>query len=361
MEICRITLTNFRVYRELELELNPGLNFIQGDNGQGKTALLEAIYCLATSRSFRTSHESDLLHWGESMAWVRGELLTLDQRPRQLALSWQSRRGKLSKDLSRQGQKVERLADFLGELPLALFVPDDLSLVQGGPAERRRYLDLILCKLYPSAVECLGRYQKVLASRNALLKRIPPPSSDELSPWSQLLAPLGAELVERRGRMLDALGELVSQVHEELVGRAESIQLVYRPHFGGSGSEFLSEIERRERDDLRRGSTQVGPHRDDFDLLVGGVDMRQFGSQGQCRTLALALRLAQARFFQAVTGESAVVLLDDCFSELDGGRQARLLRVLTGYAQVAVTSATPIDVPVEASFYHVEGGRVACR
>ena len=361
MHIQRISLANFRVYPELDFELPASLNFFQGENGQGKTALLEAIYSLATSRSFRTSREQELLRWGETTAWVRGQLLTVQGSSRELALSW-VQRGKLQKELSRQGQKVERLADFLGELPLALFTPEDLHLVQGGPGERRRYLDLILCKLYPAAVDCLSRFQKVLAARNALLRRHPSPSPAELEPWNLLLAPLAAELLERRTRLLVELSAVVSRTHEELAGTKSQVQLLYRPRFAGESQDFLGELERRQREELRRGTTLVGPHRDDFELRVEGVDMRQFASQGQCRSLALALRLAQASYFQTVTGEPAVVLLDDCLSELDPGRQGRLLRLLCGYSQVLVTSATPIVLPAglseQVQFYRVEGGRV---
>jgi DNA replication and repair protein RecF len=361
VQIRRISLANFRLYPELELELQPALNFFEGENGQGKTALLEAIYCLATSRSFRTSHEQELVRWGESTAWVRGELCTAQGSARELALSW-SQRPKWRKELSRQGQKVEKLADFLGELPLALFVPEDLNLVQGGPAERRRYLDLILCKLYPAAVDCLGRFQKVLAARNALLKRNPPPPPSELEPWNLLLAPLAADLVERRTALLADLTAYVDRTHQELADRSVRLELLYRPKFVGSSEEFFTELERREREDLRRGTTSVGPHRDDFELRLEGVDMRQFGSQGQCRSLALALRLAQASYLQAVSGEPAVVLLDDCLSELDPGRQERLLRLLCGFSQVAVTSATPVQLRAglgdQAQFYRVEGGQV---
>jgi DNA replication and repair protein RecF len=362
MQIRRISLANFRLYPELELELQPALNFFQGENGQGKTALLEAIYCLATSRSFRTPREQELLRWGESTAWVRGELSTAQGSARELALSW-SQRPKWRKELSRQGQTVEKLADFLGELPLALFVPEDLNLIQGGPTERRRYLDLILCKLYPAAVDCLSRFQRVLAARNALLKRNPPPAGRELEPWNLLLAPLAAEWVERRERLLAELTPFVEQTHRNLAGQDQALELLYHPKFRGSGEEFLGQLESRQSDDLRRGFTTVGPHRDDFELRLEGVDMRQFGSQGQCRSLALALRLAQASYLQAIGGEPAVVLLDDCLSELDPGRQERLLRLLCGFSQVAVTSATPVALQrglgQQAEFYRVEGGRVS--
>ncbi|CAN0470006.1 unnamed protein product, partial [Phaeothamnion confervicola] len=212
----------------------------------------------------------------------------------------EGRKARLNKELARQGQKVDRLADFLGELPLALFVPEDLALVQGSPSERRRYLDLILCKMYPAAVDCLARYQKVLASRNILLKRRPLPGNDELEPYDQLLAPLASELVDRRRQLLATLAQFVHFSHDRLAGEVGELALVYRPQFEGSPDEFLQALAGRRGDELRRGTTLIGPHRDDFEIRVNGVDMRQFGSQGQCRTLALALRLAQASFFQEV-------------------------------------------------------------
>lgn len=256
------------------------------------------------------------------------------------------------------GQPVRKLADFLGELPLALFTPEDLQLVWGPPAERRRYLDLLLCKLYPAYLGALTRYQRCLKERSALLRR-PDLRAPELEPWDDILVTLGAELTARRERLCDPLAGAVRTLYHELSGEPADLSLRYRPSGSADPQAFAESLRSRRAEELRMKACLVGPHRDELALGLGGREVRRFGSQGQRRTLALALRLAQARLLGEIGGESALVLLDDCFSELDPDRQRRLLGALRGVPQVFITTATPLELEVPCTVFAVQAGTLA--
>jgi DNA replication and repair protein RecF len=395
--LARLQICQFRVYRELDLDLQPGLTVLFGDNGQGKTALLEAIYCLATSRSFRTTQERDLVLHGQTLAWVRATLKVDknswkqsawsggDGNPEQqelfnpperesvgdhhLALSWDVRRSKVEKQLAYRDRPVQRLSEFLGALPAALFTPEDLNLVCGGPSERRRYLDLLLCKTDPSAVECLGRFQRLLASRNKLIRRFPIPTRAEFEVFEMLLAEEAARLVRLRLEALIEIQPLLQEFHAQLAGDASILSLGYRVRGfskekpdeqspSPTKEQYLERYEGQREHEIQRGQTLFGPHRDELDITFQGSPLRQFGSQGQCRTVALALRLAQAAYFQKHLRQPTVLLLDDCLSELDPSRQQRLLDQLTKFPQVLVTTASPIAIQADQTWIRVRSGEV---
>lgn len=360
MILERLELSLFRNYEALALDVPPGLNLMVGENAQGKTSLLEAVYLLGTSRSFRAAHDAELVRWGGESSRVHARLRRDDGVPRDLDIRWsRAERGRLSREVLRNRLPVRRLSDFLGEVPLALFVPGDLALVQGGPEARRRYLDLLLCKLYPAYLGALARMQQVLRQRNELLRRKPAPSTADLEPWDRQLAATAAVVSARRGAAVAELGREADALFRHLSDAPAELSLEYRPCGPGSEEEFLAVLAARRREELARGTSLLGPHRDDLELLLEGRSLRRFGSQGQQRSAALALRLAEARFLGAVSGEGALVLLDDCFSELDPGRRARLLEILREWRQVFVTTtALPETPPAGASVLEVVAGRV---
>ncbi|MBX3169160.1 MAG: DNA replication/repair protein RecF [Candidatus Eremiobacteraeota bacterium] len=351
MRISALRLQDFRNYTFQEVELGAGLHVFEGRNAQGKTALLEAVYLGATARSFRTSKEADLIRWGQPDGGLHLAMERDSGRPRQLTMRWQAQ--PLQRHILLQNQPVRRLADFLSELPLALFTPDDLELVQGGPEMRRGYLDLLLCKLYPAYLEALGRYQKVLRQKGALLRA--QSSRAELESWDQLLVQFGSQLMQFRAEICRQLEPRLTSLYAEFSGETCILRLVYRPCVE---HDFGETLRRAHQEEWRRRTCLVGPHRDEVQLSLGEALVRRFGSQGQRRTLALAMRLAQAEMLLEIGKERPVVLLDDCFSELDPGRQARLLRWLEGASQVLITTATPLDLSPEHRLYRVEEGRV---
>ncbi len=337
-------LRDFRNYVCQEVALGPGLHVFEGRNAQGKTALLEAIYLAATGRSFRTHRDDDLIGWGRAEASLAIELRRDSGKLRYLRMHW-PRQGKRSIHL--QDVCIRRLADFLQELPLTLFTPDDLELVQGGPQLRRAYLDLLLCKLSSVYLENLGRYQKALKQKMALLKEKLPDGA-QLDIWDSLLQQLGQPLQAARSQLVEQLGPLVSSLYAQLSGESRAIEVTYQ----------ASPLAPRRQEELRLRTCLSGPQRDELALHMDEHLLRRFGSQGQRRTLALALRLAQAEVLWQRSGERPVVLLDDCFSELDPQRQGRLLAWLEGVSQVLITTATPLQLLPGHRNYVVENGQV---
>lgn len=242
---------------------------------------------------------------------------------------------------------------------MALFVPGDLELVQGGPQGRRRYLDLLLCKMSPAYLASLARLQAVLRQRNQLLRRRPGPSAGELAPWDRQLAAAAAVLVPRREALVRELAGAVAQCFLRLSADGSDLGLTYRPSGPGTEIEFLVALAELRKEELGRGTSLVGPHRDDLELRLDGRSLRRFGSQGQQRSAALALRLGEARVLTESSGEGALVLLDDCFSELDPGRRHRLLELLVGSRQVFLTATSlPDPAPPGATVLRVAAGRI---
>lgn len=353
MKVCLIRLEDFRNYSFQEVSLQSGVHVFEGGNAQGKTALLEAVYLGGTARSFRTHREADLIRWGCSQGGLHLDLERDSGKQRQLSLRWSGQ--PLQRTIRLQDQVVRKLSEFLRELPLALFTPDDLDLVQGGPEMRRGYLDLLLCKLYPQYLESLGRYHKVIRQKSALLKA-GPARSVELDSWDALVVKFGGVVVEFREQLCAQLGPLIRRLYAELSGEALELLLEYQPNC--RAEELAQALARFRGEELRRASCLVGPHRDELELSLGSALVRRFGSQGQRRTLALAMRLAQAEIFLEIGKERPVVLLDDCFSELDPQRQARLLDWSSRASQVLITTATPLQMTQSHTHYRVYQGQV---
>lgn len=351
MHFTRLELENFRLYEKLALDLPAGLNVLFGANAQGKTAFLEALYLLATSRSFRTTSELELIRWEQPVARIGSKLERDSGRERRLDFAWQRQGQKAQREVRLMGQPVKKLSEFLGEVLLTLFVPGDLSLVQGGPQERRRYLDLTLCKLYPTYLASLSAYQKVVKQRNELLKR--GPRAPELEPWDLLLVQHGQQLMTRRQDLVDDLDGRFDRLYRQLSGEELPLSLRYAPNTG----DFASDLERRRPEELRLRTSLTGPHRDELQVRLGERSLRRFGSQGQQRTAVLALRLAEAEVLTERSGESAMVMLDDCLSELDPGRQERLLSNLSAYRQVFLTTAVPVS-GLPGTLWRVDQGRI---
>ncbi len=351
MHFTHLQLSNFRLYRSLSLELPEGLNVFWGANAQGKTALLEALYLLATSRSFRTQSEVELLRWENEVARISSRLARDSGRERRLEFAWQRLGQKVTREVRLMGQPVRKLGEFLGEVLLTLFVPGDLSLVQGGPQERRRFLDLTLCKLYPTYLAALSQYQRVLKQRNELLKR---GNASELEPWDLLLVQNAGQLMTRRQELAIDLDSRFQQLYRQLSHEDAPLSLTYAPN----STELEADLLRRRAEEFRLRTSLVGPHRDELLVRLGARSLRRFGSQGQQRTAVLALRLAEAEVLTERSGESAMVLLDDCLSELDPSRQERLLNSLTGYRQVFLTTAVPVS-GLPGTLWRVEEGQIA--
>lgn len=346
---------SFRPYQDQTFEPQPGLNILVGDNGAGKTAILEAAYLLSAARSFRAGREYELAHWGSSSCLVEGQFQTDKQRSRRLSLGWTREDGEWKKSASFQGDKVPRLADFLGCVPMSLFTPDDINLVSGSPSLRRRYLDLQLSKMYPLHLQDLARLKKVVSARNALLRQERPWA--ELVPWNKLLFELSTTVATRREELLSSLTPECARFHQELSGEALNLELRYRRCWPQEWEQFetrLREVEERER---ARGVSLLSPQKDDLEIQTDGRSLRVYGSQGQQRMLALCLRLAEGKQLSQHQQEGAILLLDDAFSELDPGKRERLLGLLPEFSQVLVSSAVPLQAN-GAQVHQIQSGVV---
>jgi DNA replication and repair protein RecF len=389
MYVTHLALRDFRNYQRLELELAPAITLLYGPNAAGKTSVLEALFYLATTRSPRVGADRELVRWdavGEAgvppFARVAAELRRRSGALR-LEVIVQRRTdedGQLtsaSSKLVRIDRRPARAIDLVGQLRVVLFTPADLTLVDGPPNERRRYLDITLSQLDPHYVRTLAHYQKIAQQRNSLLRawrerRRPPRAvDDELAYWDQELTAAGGYLLAERLRAVTELNALVGPLYQAISGGAEPLLVTYQPSLelavgqaaGGLAAQLAAGLRAIRRDELARGQTLLGPHRDDLAFTVGGVNLGRYGSRGQQRSVALALKLGEAELMRQRAGEAPVLLLDDMLSELDAQRRAHLLEAIRRPDQQTLLSATDLaDFGAEflaaITRLRVEDGRV---
>ena len=352
--IDRLRLHSFRNYTEATVRFGAGLNVIHGQNAQGKTNLLEAIATLALTRSPRTTTSGDLLLWNEDAALAEADVR---RPPANVTLSVRFHRdvstGRVSRITAVDGKPRPARA-MLGVCPVVLFWPEDLALVRGGPDGRRRFLDVILAQTDQQAFAHMSRYRRVLEQRNALLHqlRLGGGARDLLNSFTSELAHHGAWLAVARARLVDALAPLTTAALRDLSGERETIALRYTPAHATSIPESVEAAEQalletlgaRAGEEVARGMTLAGPHRDDIAFDLDGRAARGTASQGQQRSIVLASKLAEVRYLQDTAGVAPVILLDDVLSELDPERRERLLALLaTGSRQqVLVTTTEPL-------------------
>lgn len=338
MQLDRVWLTDFRSYASAEVTLAPGLTVVVGANGQGKSNLLEAIGWMGGLKSFRAAPTEALVRVGADRAVIRGEG---SRAGRALLVECEVAPGGRSRMLVNR-QAVRRVRDGLDFLRAVVFAPDDLELVKGGPGERRRYLDDLLVALDPRLDALRSDLDRILKQRSALLKQAGGRLTDDVAPtldvWDARLVRAGEALADARLDLVALLGPVVEAAYRDLAGRG-GVVLGYDPPWRAQGLQAAL-LEAR-RDELRRGVSLVGPHRDELELTLGGLPARTHASQGEQRTLALALRLAAARQVAAVLDTPPLLLLDDVLSELDDDRSSALLHHLPP-GQTVITTATAL-------------------
>lgn len=349
MIIESLELKNYRNYRELSLSFDPGTNLLYGDNAQGKTNILEALYYCASAKSHRGSKDKEIIRFGEEEAHVKLLLRKRDVPYRiDMHLKMNSTKG-----IAVNGLPIRRASELFGILNVVLFSPEDLNIIKNGPADRRRFMDLELCQLDRSYVHALVSYNRALVQRNRLLKDISfqPELRETLDLWDAQLVNYGSQLIRARRDFLMRLNPVIGPIHSGLTGGKEEISVIYDSNT--DEQEFESSLARARESDLRQKITSVGPHRDDIGFFVKrtdaedqsaavprdlrGMDLRRFGSQGQQRTAALSLKLSEIGLMEQATGESPVLLLDDVLSELDTDRQKQLLKTISRI-QTVITS-----------------------
>ena len=337
MIIQHLELTNFRNYAATTIDLTSGVTAVVGNNGQGKTNLVEALGYLATLKSFRGVPTEALIRTGCESAVLRATVVHADGR--EVLIETELVRTGRNRSLVNK-QRLARSRDLLGVVRTTVFSPEDLELVKAAPSVRRDFVDDALVALQPKLDVLCSEIEKVLRQRNSLLKqaggRLSPDIASTLDVWDAKLAELGSELGDERSRLIAQISPRVSKAYEELAEKATPIGLVYEPEWRRIG--LANELQTCRMDDIRRGTSTVGPHRDDIDLLINGLPARTHASQGEQRTLALAMRLAVHRMVTEEFGSPPVLILDDVLSELDPGRAAALLRHFPE-GQVLITTA----------------------
>ena len=332
MIIKSLELENFRNYGTLSIDFDSGTNILYGDNAQGKTNILEAIFLSATTKSHKGSKDRDIINFDAQEAHIRTYVVKdgLENR-----VDMHLRKNK-SKGIAINGQKIKKAADLLGLLNVVFFSPEDLSIIKNGPADRRRFVDLELCQLDSVYLHDLNNYNKIINQRNKLLKELyfNPELKDTLSIWDTQLVAFGSKVIERRSVFVDQLNEILYEIHLKLSGGKEKLKIVYEPDV--LSDNFEKKLEINQEKDIKFKQTSIGPHRDDFSFVADGVDLRKFGSQGQQRTAALSLKLAELELVKKVTKDVPLLLLDDVLSELDSSRQNYLLNSI-GDIQTIIT------------------------
>ncbi len=356
MRLDRVWLSDLRSYPSAEIDLAPGVTALLGDNGQGKTNVLEAIAWLATLQSFRGAPTEALVRQGAERAVIRAEG---EREGRTILLEAELVASGRNRVLVNR-QPLKRARDLLGVLRVTVFAPDDLELVKGGPGERRRYLDDALVATHPRFDALRSDVDKILKQRNALLKgaggRLDESAAFTLDVWDAKLAESGGELAAARQDLLGRLVPVLSSTYDAVANKPAEVTATYVAEWAASGLTEALAVSRK--DDVRRGVSTVGPHRDDVELRIGGLPSRTHASQGEQRSLALALRLASHHVITDVTGSAPVLLLDDVFSELDPDRSDALLANLPS-GQTLLTSASGLPPKAQPDLVlHLRDGRI---
>lgn len=357
MIIRDIAITRFRNIGSLSMTPHEKLTLFTGKNGQGKSSILEALGFLLTGRSFRTSRESELIQWHSSHARIDGHVEQRDRTAEiSVVLSHRDRRpdDAVKKQIVIDGVPLRKLSQYIGKMEVVIFSRIDLEIVAGSPQNRRHFLDHLLCRVGNQYLFSLQRYHTVLRERNNWLRthRKAHPAMDEV--WKEQLAQYGALIIRDRQSCTVLLSELLSAVFSHLSMRSHHIELTYRPSFPFPDGEnlkehFLHHLERTRTIEEARKTTVIGPHRDDLSISLDGSLIRTYGSQGQQRLASLALKLAEGEAMKRHSGEEPLLLLDDCFSELDKEARERLWTILDSKGQVFMTSN---DIPLEEKKLH---------
>lgn len=369
MYLKNLQLHHFRNYADADVEFSPSINVLIGENAQGKTNLLESIYVLAMTRSHRTNNDKELIEFSQDTSQVSGVV------ERQLGPL------KLELDIGKRGKKAKanhiekaRLSEYLGQLNVILFAPEDLALVKGAPTVRRRFIDMEFGQISPKYLHDLTQYRSILKQRNRYLKQLQTKEADDkvyLDVLSEQLAAVGGAIITQRIKFLSELEKYAQQLHQSITQGRERLTFEYESAV--KNADELSEIEaaqalmdlytRNQQKEIFQGTTLYGVHRDDVRFLLNGKNVQTYGSQGQQRTTALSVKLAEIDLMKNQTGEYPILLLDDVLSELDGARQTHLLKTIQDKVQTFLTTPGLSDVARnlihEPKIFYIQDGKIS--
>jgi len=351
MIIKSLELSDFRNYENLKIDFSSGTNILYGDNAQGKTNILEAIFMSATTKSHKGSKDKEIIRFGKDEAHIR---TIIDRDNAEYRVDMHLRSSK-TKGIAIDGQKIKRASDLIGKLNVVFFSPEDLSIIKNGPSERRRFMDMELCQLDQVYLNSLSKYNKLVVERNKVLKDLfdHPENSVLLDVQDKQLCEYGSVIIKTREKFIGDLNEIIRPIHNKLTGGKEDLSIYYEPNV--DATDFEKKLSSSRQRDIYAKQTTVGPHKDDFSFIVKRnsdnsekIDIRKFGSQGQQRTASLSLKLSEIEIVKKAKKENPVLLLDDVLSELDSNRQNYLLNTI-GDIQTIIT-CTGLDEFVNNRF-----------
>ncbi len=361
MYFKNLKLQDFRNYDQEKVEFHPKVNIITGNNAQGKTNILEALYMMSLSKSFRTNKDSEMIGFGKNLARIKSSSFKDD---RQIDIEIILEEGQ--KTIKIDGLKANKISEILENVYIVIFSPEDIGIIKGEPEKRRKFINRELCQLKPVYYSNLGRYKKIVQQRNHLLKQdnINP---DVLSVWNQEFADMGARIIREREIFIKKLDKISREIHKKITDGKENLTIIYdsdvtcKESLRDQIEEFQRKLQKNAQNDLFRKTSTVGPHKDDLKIMIDEMDIRNFGSQGQQRTAALSLKLAEIEIIREETGEIPILLLDDVLSELDFSRQKFLISSLRE-AQLFITT-TEIsdyvrDTLTDNFIFTVQGGKI---
>lgn len=357
MFIKSLELADYRNYSNLDITFAEGTNIFYGDNAQGKTNILEAIYLCGTTKSHRGSKDREIIKFDKDEAHIRS---IVQKNDIDYKIDIHLRKNK-TKGIAINGVPIRKASELFGIVNFVFFSPEDLNIIKNGPSERRRFIDIELCQLDKLYLYNLTKYNKIVNNRNKLLKDIPfqKELKDTLSVWDLQLVEYGIKIIERRKIFIDQINEIIYDIHKKLSGGKEELYIQYEQNV--SEKEFLNRLSNSLEKDMKQKNTSVGPHRDDINFMIKDIDIRKYGSQGQQRTAALSLKLSEIELVEKIMKDKPILLLDDVLSELDSNRQNYLLNIIND-TQTLIT-CTGLDEFVNNRFsidkiYRVKEGTV---
>lgn len=353
MYINKIKLTNFRNYDEQEINLGKNINIFYGDNAQGKTNIIEAIFLCSIGKSFRTNKESELIKFNKDISSVYIEYEKSD------------RDGRIKIDLNNKksiytnGIKIKKLSELLGNINTVIFTPDDINILRDGPQKRRRFLDIMIGQLRPNYIHILNMYNKTLEQRNNYLKQIKENNKQEemLDIWDEKLAEYGEKIYIYRNEFIEKIKNKINKIHKSITNEKEEIKVEYISNCAQK-EEYIELLKSRRKLDIIKGFTTKGIHRDDFFIYINNQLVNVYGSQGQNRTVVLSLKISELQVIYDEIGEYPILLLDDFMSELDEKRRRNFLENIEN-TQVIITCTDKIDIDnLDYNIYNVKNGNI---
>ncbi|MDZ7263103.1 MAG: DNA replication/repair protein RecF [candidate division KSB1 bacterium] len=365
MKLASLELTDFRNYKDAQIACGPGINFVIGRNAQGKTNLLEAIYLLCFSKSFRTRYDKEAIAFQQPFFLIKGNFQSEHGNVHRLVLRCDHQSGK---EILIDRKRIQKTSELLGKFPIVVSSPDEYAVTIGPPPERRKLVDILLSQLHQNYFSNLQEYHRILQQRNAILsnwKSSGAITTAVLDPWNQRLLDTGTQIMSYRFEFSKAFSIIINQIYSEFIRSEETVSFRYRAniefdHIEDLKDRFEIKIGQLQKAEIRAGVTLAGPHRDDFIFEVNGKELKKYGSRGQHKTVLIALAMAEAKMLQEQLSEQPIILIDDLFSELDSDRAQQILDHLTKVGQVFVTATNmpKIVASTQNRYFMVENGKI---